>query len=643
MELWIAGPEENTAREVRMFHLKETQLTIVLFALMTSSCAYRISEYQARPLPAKRASVEAAGRPLAPPRNIGVAEERLPKGVLARVRGKQGLIAVQEREGLRALTIDGVVQGAIRVGSEGDKILADPMVALVSSLAKPITSALVIGLGTGRTASELAMKVVKVEAVDLEPQVIAFARKYFGYQGHAAAADGLEYLRKTRKSYDLILMDAFSGRDPVARLVSKDAIKTMQQRLNANGVISIRLNQAPDGALLNGLLTRLPYTHVYGDGVGKERQNLYLVSSQNRGALNVKERSRLAVRPIKLPEILEEKNKLAVTSTPGAPPGTADISLIGYLIREKASGALALDLPHTEMGAIRYMLAGDEVAALAQLLPKNPLFPTQGAISSDGDTSKTLRPLPGGGGFMRSDVRHSMVAVALRGRARLLSVVHPDVPCFDNIRFRCSRLEPRIPWGGVLYELEITKVVGVLPLKQWTRMHARALSPILRRARRTIAGGDLELGSKALQEYLTKIESQLSTFGPMVRRLEGYGEASFLSTKLQKCCPGLVGRERTIQSAVTCDDLSQFSAWVNPDMKLVSASLRNCAERLYAYLSKEPDAPNASMAAARLVYLLEDRASDLPRKKAARLRARVQVLNKRFGGMLKPHRSVPEL
>ena len=172
---------------------------------------------------------------------------------------------------------------------------------------------------------------------------------------------------------------------------------------------------------------------------------------------------------------------------------------------------------------------------------------------------------------MRSDVRHSMVAVALRGRARLLSVVHPDVPCLDQIRFRCSRLEPRIPWGGVLYELEITEVVGVLPLKQWTRMHSSALNPLLRKANRAIARGDLDLGSKALKEYLTKIESKLSTFGPMVRRLEGYGEAAFLSTKLHKCCPGLESRNRTIQSAVTCDDLSQFSAWVN---RSLSTSLR---------------------------------------------------------------------
>ena len=78
-------------------------------------------------------------------------------------------------------------------------------------------------------------------------------------------------------------------------------------------------------------------------------------------------------------------------------------------------------------------------------------------------------------------------------------------------------------------------------------------------------------------------------------------------------------------------------------MKLVSAALRSCAERLYAHLTTEPDAPKASMAAARLVYLLEDRASDLPRKKAARLRARIQILNKRFGGTLKPLGSVPEL
>ena len=51
-----------------------------------------------------------------------------------------------------------------------------------------------------------------MEAVELEPAVIEFARKHFGYKGHAVAAEGLEYLKKNEKTtYDVVLMDAFEG------------------------------------------------------------------------------------------------------------------------------------------------------------------------------------------------------------------------------------------------------------------------------------------------------------------------------------------------------------------------------------------------------------------------------------------------
>jgi len=78
-------------------------------------------------------------------------------------------------------------------------------------------------------------------------------------------------------------------------------------------------------------------------------------------------------------------------------------------------------------------------------------------------------------------------------------------------------------------------------------------------------------------------------------------------------------------------------------MKQVFAALRGCAEHLYSRLSRNPDAPLAPTAAARLMDLWRDRARDLPEHRAARLRARIGKLNARFGGKLEPRTSAPKL
>ena len=605
-------------------------LLMLALAPGSTSCAKRASGRQTT-LPSPRSGA------------IATTPVKLPPGVIARAHGKQGVIAVEDRRGSRVLTIDGVVQGGVRAVQDGMGVQADPMVHLVTALSKEPQSALVIGLGTGRTVTELAGKVPRVEAVELEPLVARYAREHFAYQGHVAVMDGLEYLRASDMKYDLILMDAFSGLEPVPHLVSASAIRTMQRRLTEGGVIAMRMNQVPGSAVVKGLLDRLPYSHVYGDGLGGERQNLYLVSSRHRGALNVKDRSGIALRPIRLPEILEEGVKLAALIGKAAGRGAVEISLVGYLIREQASGALALDLSHQEMGAVRYLLSGKKTRLLESHLSGVRQFPTLGGIPSDGDTASTLRPLLGGGGSKRSDCRHSPVVVALRGKARLISVSHPDWQYARDNRHRRSPLEPRIPWGGVLYALEVTEVLGVLPLERWRRLQSRDLAPLLRAAASALARGDLASASEALVRHQMLLRTRLSKFGPLLHLLEGYREVEALASKLNGCCNAPDERRRMLQAAVICDESSLYFNWVNPEMKQVFAALRGCAEHLYSRLSRNPDAPLAPTAAARLMDLWRDRARDLPEHRAARLRARIGKLNARFGGKLEPRTSAPKL
>ncbi len=113
---------------------------------------------------------------------------------VASAEGQQGRIEVIDRDGLRRLKIRGDVQGATTLGSTGTPLPGDPAVQLVRALRPEARTALVIGLGTGRTAAELSAAGFEVEAVELEPKVVEFARAHFDYRGHAAVADGIDWL-----------------------------------------------------------------------------------------------------------------------------------------------------------------------------------------------------------------------------------------------------------------------------------------------------------------------------------------------------------------------------------------------------------------------------------------------------------------
>ncbi|HTM22791.1 MAG TPA: methyltransferase domain-containing protein, partial [Kofleriaceae bacterium] len=136
-------------------------------------------------------------------------------GVLARVAGAAGPIRVEQRAGRRLLYIGDTLQAAVAwAGDRPDPAAVDPLVALLRAARPQARTALVIGLGSGHTAGDLAAAGLQVTAVDIDPAVIEVARRWFGYRGDAVAADGRAYLEQHQGPWDLVIMDAFDGTRP---------------------------------------------------------------------------------------------------------------------------------------------------------------------------------------------------------------------------------------------------------------------------------------------------------------------------------------------------------------------------------------------------------------------------------------------
>jgi Spermine/spermidine synthase domain len=328
---------------------------------------------------------------------------QFPEQIKVSTKGMHGRVEVYDEGGYRILKVGGVIQGKRPIHAQPIPHL-DPMVDLV---AKYRHRALVIGLGTGETAQQLTdrgrLKVV--ESVEIDPAVATYAKKYFGYKGPIVVEDGLKYLERTWKWYDLIIVDAFKGKSTPKHLLSNGALDLYAQRLFRGGVIAFRIIASPTSTQYINTVKRmrkiLGNVRAYGDLGGSVVQNIYLIFS-----------SEIMVRYIRLDRELALVPLNLVQST------SKRISLTGYLIKSTKE-RLLLSLPFNTMLDLNVLLRGNKTTTLHSLVKSSDYYPTNGGVVRDGDNSDSLHAVGGGGEIMGSGVRLSPVMVKVRGRIKM--------------------------------------------------------------------------------------------------------------------------------------------------------------------------------------------------------------------------------
>lgn len=114
-------------------------------------------------------------------------------------------------------------------------------------------SILMIGLGGGSISTYIgrAMPNVQIDTVEIDPGVITAARNYFGIVDSERVkyfdADGRVYLNRSKKKYDLILVDAFHGGFVPFHLLTKEFYQLLKNRLNPGGAAAFNVH---DGSKL---------------------------------------------------------------------------------------------------------------------------------------------------------------------------------------------------------------------------------------------------------------------------------------------------------------------------------------------------------------------------------------------------------
>lgn len=156
------------------------------------------------------------------------------------------LTVTDEGGGLRSLRFEpgGLIQSQVRIGRPLE-LHFDYLEASLASLAlvEAPKRILVVGLGGGAMPMFLhrVFPAARIDAVEIDPEVIRVSRRYFGFREgarvRAHAMDGREFVRRSDGGYDLIFLDAFGSADIPRHLATLEFLELVRDRLSPSGVV----------------------------------------------------------------------------------------------------------------------------------------------------------------------------------------------------------------------------------------------------------------------------------------------------------------------------------------------------------------------------------------------------------------------
>ncbi len=174
--------------------------------------------------------------------------------VLEEAESDYNHIVVTEQGTVRTMYF--VVEGTYYIESRLDRGYASSLdldytrTMMAGFLVKPdVTRFLMIGFGGGQISNYLFKRFegIQIDAVDIDPEVIRLARKYFEvpqsprYRTHAA--DGRLFVEQAKgQTWDLVLLDAFRGVFVPMHLKTAEYYEALREHLTPDGVVAANLH-----------------------------------------------------------------------------------------------------------------------------------------------------------------------------------------------------------------------------------------------------------------------------------------------------------------------------------------------------------------------------------------------------------------
>lgn len=192
------------------------------------------------------------------------------EGLLGRLEVKDQLFQDNTSatpDSCRILLMNNVIQSAVSLKSGASVLGYTSLIQrnLDSMGLKPQT-ALVLGLGGGALANELAKKNCKVTAIELDARIIDVAKKYFhlSQDVNVLQDDARHALYNLQNEFDLIVFDLFHGENTPSHVMSLESFDRIKELLSENGVMIINTYGYLRDASAEGNLILLHTLHEAG-------------------------------------------------------------------------------------------------------------------------------------------------------------------------------------------------------------------------------------------------------------------------------------------------------------------------------------------------------------------------------------------
>lgn len=164
-----------------------------------------------------------------------------------------GRLTVIDKEGERLLLMNGILQTGMPINvdelSRGVKLLYHNYFLELAPYCFEDArekKALLVGLAGGLLAEILELHGVEVTAVEIDPEVVEVARKFFGYHGKVIIGDGRQALEDSSGTYDMCIIDAYSGDAFPFHMASVEMFEEISRILGEKGVLGMNYIGVPD-------------------------------------------------------------------------------------------------------------------------------------------------------------------------------------------------------------------------------------------------------------------------------------------------------------------------------------------------------------------------------------------------------------
>jgi spermidine synthase len=144
-------------------------------------------------------------------------------------------------ENFRLLTVDASTIGAATI-SHGENVLTyQRIVDILPALTPHIKRALLIGQGAGHMAMTLKNHGIVTDTLEIDPAVAEAASQYFGFTptGQTIIGDARYEIRKLTNTYDLIILDVFTGGSEPVHLLTVETMTQLRSLLSEHGLLAL--------------------------------------------------------------------------------------------------------------------------------------------------------------------------------------------------------------------------------------------------------------------------------------------------------------------------------------------------------------------------------------------------------------------